>query len=78
MVNTVIPPNSSMALWGYCDSYHSASYCMYMNADSYHPGGCNTLFCDGSVKAIKPTISQYVWWALGTVANGEVVSADSY
>ena len=33
---------------------------------------------DGSVRAIKNSVSQTVWWALGTMAGGEVISADSY
>ena len=45
---------------------------------SNHPGGVNVLLCDGSVKFIKDTINQRSWWALGTKAGGEVVSADSY
>jgi prepilin-type processing-associated H-X9-DG protein len=47
-------------------------------ATSAHPGGVNTLFTDGSVKFIKDTISRPTWWALGTRAGGEVVSADAY
>jgi prepilin-type N-terminal cleavage/methylation domain-containing protein/prepilin-type processing-associated H-X9-DG protein len=78
LFNTVVTPNSTQSLWTYCDPYNASSMGGFSNADSYHPGGCNTLFCDGSVKAIKPTISQYIWWALGTVANGEVISADQY
>ncbi|WZO99268.1 DUF1559 domain-containing protein [Isosphaeraceae bacterium EP7] len=45
---------------------------------SYHPGGVNTLFGDGSVKFIKQTVNGFVWRALGTVAGGEVVSSDAY
>jgi prepilin-type N-terminal cleavage/methylation domain-containing protein/prepilin-type processing-associated H-X9-DG protein len=45
---------------------------------SYHPGGVNSLFGDGSVKFIKQTINGLVWRALGTVAGGEVVSTDAY
>jgi prepilin-type N-terminal cleavage/methylation domain-containing protein/prepilin-type processing-associated H-X9-DG protein len=45
---------------------------------SFHPGGVNTLFSDGSVKLIKDSISPVTWWALGTRNGGEVVSADSY
>jgi prepilin-type processing-associated H-X9-DG protein len=78
LVNTVVTPQSTTVLWGYCDAYNSSSYCLYMNAGSFHAAGTNTLFADGSVKCIKPTISQYIWWALGTVANGEVISADQY
>jgi hypothetical protein len=33
---------------------------------------------DGSVHFIKRSINQYTWWALGTRANGEVISSDSY
>jgi prepilin-type N-terminal cleavage/methylation domain-containing protein/prepilin-type processing-associated H-X9-DG protein len=45
---------------------------------SYHPGGVNTLFGDGSVKFIKSTVDGMVWRGLGTVAGGEVISSDSY
>jgi prepilin-type processing-associated H-X9-DG protein len=45
---------------------------------SYHPGGINTLFGDGSVNFIKSTIDGLVWRALGTVAGGELISADAY
>jgi prepilin-type N-terminal cleavage/methylation domain-containing protein/prepilin-type processing-associated H-X9-DG protein len=47
-------------------------------ARSFHPGGVNTLFGDGSVKFIKDSISQLTWWAIGTKNGGEVVSADAY
>ncbi len=45
---------------------------------SYHPGGVNTLFGDGSAKFIRSTIDGMVWRGLGTGAGGEVVSSDSY
>jgi prepilin-type N-terminal cleavage/methylation domain-containing protein/prepilin-type processing-associated H-X9-DG protein len=45
---------------------------------SYHPGGVNTLFGDGSVRFIKDSISILTWRALGTIAGGEVLSADAY
>ena len=45
---------------------------------SYHPGGVNTLFADGSVKFLKNSINWVTWRALGTVGGGEVTSADSY
>jgi prepilin-type processing-associated H-X9-DG protein len=49
---------------------------MYGEADSFHSGGVNTLMADGSVKFIKSSINQLVWFALGTKANGEIISAD--
>jgi prepilin-type processing-associated H-X9-DG protein len=45
---------------------------------SYHPGGVNTLFGDGSVHFVKNSINLATWRALGTIAGGEVVSSDSY
>ena len=49
-----------------------------ITARSYHPGGVNGLFGDGSVRFVKDAINGTTWRALGTVAGGEVVSADSY
>jgi prepilin-type N-terminal cleavage/methylation domain-containing protein/prepilin-type processing-associated H-X9-DG protein len=50
----------------------------FSGARSRHPGGVNCLFGDGSVKFIKNTISPLTWIALGSIASGEVISADSY
>ena len=49
-----------------------------ITARSYHPGGVNCLMGDGSVRFVKGTINGQTWRALGTVAGGEVVSADAY
>jgi prepilin-type processing-associated H-X9-DG protein len=50
----------------------------YQNANSNHPGSSNFLFGDGSVRFLKSSISMTTYWALGTKANGEVISSDSY
>jgi prepilin-type N-terminal cleavage/methylation domain-containing protein/prepilin-type processing-associated H-X9-DG protein len=47
-------------------------------ASSYHPGGVNALFMDGSVHFIKNAVNFVAWYALATPAGGEVVSSDSY
>jgi len=68
-----MPPNSwSCASWGtWNDSVvHTAS--------SHHPAGVNCLLMDGSVKFIKSSIANNVWWAIGTMAGGEPISAGSY
>lgn len=45
---------------------------------SYHPGGANVLFGDGSVKFLKESTAVITLRQLVTMAGGEVVSADSY
>ena len=47
-----------------------------VSARSWHPGGVNALFADGSVRFVKETIDGNAWRAVGTVAGGEVISAD--
>ena len=49
-----------------------------INSRSYHPGGVDVLFGDGSSRFIKSSIDGMVWRALGTIAGGEVVSSDAY
>jgi prepilin-type N-terminal cleavage/methylation domain-containing protein/prepilin-type processing-associated H-X9-DG protein len=81
LFNVVVPPNSSQYPWGSCrqgcpncgtDNSH------IINASSNHPGGCNVLFADGSVRFSKSSLDPRTWWALGTIAGGEIVSSDSY
>lgn len=48
------------------------------DSQSNHPGGVNVLFADGHVQFIKSSINPQTWMALGTRANGEVISNDSY
>ena len=45
---------------------------------SYHPGGANALFGDGSVRFLKDTTNLKVLRGLVTLSGGEVISADSY
>jgi prepilin-type N-terminal cleavage/methylation domain-containing protein/prepilin-type processing-associated H-X9-DG protein len=50
----------------------------YQGFKSFHPGGCNFGFCDGSVKYLKQSINARTYMALSTRAGGEIVSADAY
>jgi prepilin-type N-terminal cleavage/methylation domain-containing protein/prepilin-type processing-associated H-X9-DG protein len=50
----------------------------YVASRSRHPGGVNSLMSDGSVKFMKNTINQWVWVGLGSIAGGEVISADQF
>ena len=45
---------------------------------SFHPGGVNMLFLDGSVKFIKDSISPQPYYGIATIAGGEVISSDAY
>ncbi|MGC8643418.1 MAG: DUF1559 domain-containing protein [Isosphaeraceae bacterium] len=45
---------------------------------SYHPGGGNVAMADGSVRFLKSSTAQQTVWALGSRAQGEVLSASSY
>jgi prepilin-type N-terminal cleavage/methylation domain-containing protein/prepilin-type processing-associated H-X9-DG protein len=76
LFNTLIPPNGRK--WTHCSNTGSTVMAAISNASSYHSGGANTLMSDGSVKFMKESIAQTVWWSLGTRNGGEVVSADSY
>ena len=81
--NTVVPPSSSTYQFAWCalrggSANSNASDGQYQNATSNHPGGANFLFGDGSVHFIKSSINIRTYWALGSRALGEVVSADAY
>jgi prepilin-type processing-associated H-X9-DG protein len=46
---------------------------------SFHAGGLNFAFCDGSVHSISRNVDMlYVLPALATIAGGEVIPADSF
>ncbi len=45
---------------------------------SRHPGGCQFLLCDGSVRFLKGTLAPQVFRALASRAGGEVIGADQY
>jgi len=85
-ITTAVPPNPKVTGlprgkgmdWVSIDENNGGPTYASLSASSYHPGGVNTLFGDGSVKFIKDTISAANWQALGTIAGGEVLSADSY
>jgi prepilin-type processing-associated H-X9-DG protein len=49
-----------------------------VGASSSHPGGVNVAFLDGTVRFVKNSINQNIWWAIATKAGGEIVSADSF
>jgi prepilin-type N-terminal cleavage/methylation domain-containing protein/prepilin-type processing-associated H-X9-DG protein len=49
-----------------------------LSPSSFHSGGVNMLFLDGSVKFIKESIGAQAYYGIATVSGGEVVSSDAY
>jgi len=76
--NTLLAPNSPypncrMCVWDGdwdCPGIYGMS--------SYHPGGGNIAFADGSVRFLKSSTANQTVWSLGSRGQGEVLSSDSY
>jgi prepilin-type N-terminal cleavage/methylation domain-containing protein/prepilin-type processing-associated H-X9-DG protein len=69
-------PNAGPMDYGFnCGSgmFNSGGQCR-----SWHPGGVNIGFGDGSVHFIKNSIAQRIWYALLVRQDGTVLSADQY
>jgi prepilin-type N-terminal cleavage/methylation domain-containing protein/prepilin-type processing-associated H-X9-DG protein len=80
LFNTIAPPNNSQYAFAACDQSAEGALMRsgIVNATANHPGGANFAFVDGSVHFIKSSISLQTYWSLGTRADGEVISSDSY
>jgi len=80
----VFPPNTAVNYASAGRTYDVDFACIYpveygaITARSFHPGGVNALFMDGSVHFVTNSIPQMTWRALGTRNGGESVSADEY
>jgi prepilin-type N-terminal cleavage/methylation domain-containing protein/prepilin-type processing-associated H-X9-DG protein len=78
----IMPPNKKACTYSNLASGYpvNAAYNIgtMIGASSYHPGGVNVGFLDGSVKFIKDSVSLQTWGSIASKAGGEVVSADSY
>ena len=64
LFNTIATPNANGGNWSNC-SVSTASVSSIVNSDGYHPGGVNASMGDGSVRFIKNTVAQNVWWRWG-------------
>jgi prepilin-type N-terminal cleavage/methylation domain-containing protein/prepilin-type processing-associated H-X9-DG protein len=76
--NTLMAPNPpyyncNMESWG--GDFDAPG--MY-NPSSYHPGGANVAFADGSVKFVKSSTNISVMWSLGSKGSGDIVAANTY
>ena len=75
MGNIILGPNPKTLNCAFTNSYNSGG--MY-GLSSYHSGGCNVAMGDGSVRFLKDSVALPTIWALGSRAQGEVLSANSY
>ena len=50
------------------NSYHGDPW----HAASFHPGGVNVQFADGSIHFISDTVDLVTWKSLATIQGGEV------
>jgi prepilin-type processing-associated H-X9-DG protein len=76
--NIVVPPNSQ---YPYCEFWSTNSDWDaggFIGLTSYHSGGANIMMADGSVRFLKSSVSYPTLWAIGSMNQGETVSADSY
>jgi prepilin-type N-terminal cleavage/methylation domain-containing protein/prepilin-type processing-associated H-X9-DG protein len=76
--NMVVPPNSPYPYCQYWDTNSDSDSGGIWGMTSYHTGGANACFADGSVHFLKSSIAWNVFWALGSRDQGETVSADQY
>jgi len=78
--NVLVPPNSSFpycsARSWCCDT--DGSMAANIGMSSYHSGGANALFADGSVHFLKASLNQVTLWGMGSRNQGEVISSDAY
>jgi prepilin-type N-terminal cleavage/methylation domain-containing protein/prepilin-type processing-associated H-X9-DG protein len=73
--NHVSPPNTRTCA-GTGFPGNMSNMAMQVPPSSYHVGGVNVLFGDGSVRFVQDGISLTSWRALGTRNGGEVVGSD--
>jgi prepilin-type N-terminal cleavage/methylation domain-containing protein/prepilin-type processing-associated H-X9-DG protein len=75
--NTLLPPNSKYTNCSF-DGLGMLQSPGMIRMSSFHSGGGSTLMCDGSVTFLKDGTAHQVVWALGSRAQGEVISSDAY
>jgi prepilin-type N-terminal cleavage/methylation domain-containing protein/prepilin-type processing-associated H-X9-DG protein len=73
----LLPPNAAPLMTYYTNTFRCQEGDGAMNPTSNHPGGVNIGLLDGSVRFVKDSIGLPAWWALGTRAGGETISADA-
>jgi prepilin-type N-terminal cleavage/methylation domain-containing protein/prepilin-type processing-associated H-X9-DG protein len=78
--NCLLPPNPT---YPNCSSAPDTTNAGFnapgmFGLSSFHSGGANVAMCDGSVRFLKNNTNMQTIWSLGSIAQGEILSSDSY
>jgi prepilin-type N-terminal cleavage/methylation domain-containing protein/prepilin-type processing-associated H-X9-DG protein len=77
--NMLVPPNPKTTN---CNNSTGSSNAVNVpgvfGLSSRHPGGAHILMCDGSSKFLKDSTNIQTIWAIGSRAQGEVISSDAF
>lgn len=72
----IMTPNQKACLFqGETQPVEWSTVCV--GASSFHPGGVNVGFLDGSVRFARDGVAPRTWWAIATRAGGEMIDAAS-
>ena len=66
-------PEANLPCVALGDTDHSNKWAA---ARSYHSGGVNAVFCDGSVRFVGDSIDVSTWRCLGFIGDGQTVTAN--
>jgi prepilin-type N-terminal cleavage/methylation domain-containing protein/prepilin-type processing-associated H-X9-DG protein len=72
----IMTPNKKACWYGAGDNGNTDT--TVIGASSYHSGGVNCGFLDGSIKFIKESINNQTWWGIATRSGGEVIDASAF
>ncbi len=76
--NMIVPPNSPYPYCQFENGESDMNTGTIIGLTSYHPGGANVAMLDGSVRFLKNSISYTTIWALGSMAQGEIINSNAY
>ena len=79
--NILLAPNSpypNCSIANYSGAAQSGDAPGMYTLSSFHSGGANVGFVDGSVRFIKSSTANLIVWQLASINQGEVISSDAY
>jgi prepilin-type processing-associated H-X9-DG protein len=76
--NILVPPNSKYPYCQFWDTNGDFDSAGINGLSSFHPGGANVAFADGSVRFLKDSVGWNILWGLGSRDQGETISSDNY